>query len=328
MNCKKLAALLIRQATADDYAGIREFLLESSHIYPDIEEWWMDRVLPTITNGRRLALVVDSGASLDGLLIAKPGEYAKFCSLRLRESVRDRGVGRVLLTEGLTRLLARNPSRFHVTISEGAEEGAIPFFESVGFQRIAVQRNLYANGVDEYVYACPTTEITEVLRSELAQGFERTLFGVKPIQRPSEHTLLMSLRPEYADLVMRGRKTIEFRRKFSKKYEGARIVFYITHPVKQFSFTARIAKVDHRKKDTLWGEYKESGGITREVFDEYFAGNSYGYAIQLTNIEQVPNQIGLERARQVAPEIRPPQSFQRLEPASPLVRALNLPIHI
>ena len=328
MKTTEINALLIRPVDEGDYDKIRDFLLESSHLYPDIETWWQSRVCPSVDQRRRIVLVVDSGDSLDGLMIGKPGESAKVCALRLRDSVRNQGIGRALLTVGLDRLLVHNPSKFHVTISEGAEEGCVAFFESVGFRRIAIERNRYRNGVDEFVYSCSKEEIEEAVRNQLASGFERTLFGSAPIQMPHEHTLLMSLRPEFAELVLQGRKTIEFRRRFSKKYEGATIVFYITHPVKQFMFMATIARVDHRQKERLWDAYRDQGGIARTTFDQYFFGTGYGYAIQLSNVRRIPNQLGLKHAQEIYPGLRPPQSFQRLEPRSPLVRALQLPVHV
>jgi len=328
VKAKDLNSLLIRPAREEDYVKIRDFLLESSQLYPDIESWWHNRVRPTVEQGRRIALVVDSGTSFEGLLIAKPGESAKLCALRLRESARNQGIGRVLLTEGLNRLLVHNPSRFHVTISEGAEEGCVAFFESIGFRRIAIEPNRYRAGVDEFIYSCSKQEITEAINNQLAQGLERTLFGVNPVQMPNEHILLMSLRPEFAELMLQGRKTVEFRRRFSKRHEGAMIVFYITHPVKQFMFTATIVKVDHRQKEQLWCNYQEQGGISRSIFDQYFSDTCYGYAIQLSNVRRIPNRLGLKQAQEIYPELRAPQSFQRLKPRSPLVRALNLPIHV
>jgi predicted transcriptional regulator len=323
-----LQRFVIRQAHEDDYNNIRTFLIESSDLYPDIEYWWHEHVRPTARQTGRVILVVDSGRSLDGLFIGKPGDSAKLCTLRLRDYARNQGVGRVLVTEGLSRLLKCKPSRFHVTISEGAEDGCAAFFESTGFRRVAVQPDRYRIGVDEFIYSCSRIEIEEVIKNQLAHGFERTLFGSIPKQAPHERTLLMSLRPQFADLMIKGRKTIEFRRRFSKQYEGATIVFYITSPVKQFMFTAVVARVDHQKKEDLWNVYEEDGGISRDLFDRYFSGISHGYAIQLSNVAMIPNQLDLENARTIYPELRPPQSFQTLEPRSPLARALRLPVHV
>ncbi len=328
INRWESSGLLIRPARPEDYAGIREFLLESSSLYPGIEFWWDNRVRPTLEQGRRVVLVVDAGSSLEGLFIGKPGNLAKLCTLRLRESVRNQGVGRALVTEGISRLLDRDTSRFHVTVSEAAEEGCTPFFESIGFRRIAIEPNRYKSGLDEFVYSCPRDEVVETINNELSQGIERTLYGVIPIQMPKEQTLLMSLRPEFAELILQGRKTVEFRRKFSNKYKDATIVFYITRPVQQFMFTATITQVDHSQKKRLWNMSQQKCGISQEAFYQYFSGIDYGYAIHLSNIKLVPNQLVLEHAKKVCPQLRPPQSFQRMEPKSPLLRALDLPVHV
>jgi len=328
MNARGISRLLIRPVQAEDYAGLREFLLESADLYPQIDLWWANRVRPDLEQGRRIALIVDAGCSIEGLFIGKPGNSAKLCTLRLRDSVRNQGIGRVLTTEGLRLLLAPDTNRFHVTISEAAEEGSTAFFESIGFRRIAVRPNRYRNGVDEFIYSCPSNEIAETIHNELSQGIERTLFGVVPRQMPGEQALLMSLRPEFAALILQGRKTVELRRKFSKQYEGATIVFYVTCPVKQFMFTAKIAKVDHSQKRHIWSMCQHECGISETVFDQYFAGIEYGYAIHLSDVKPIPNQLHLESAKRADPRLRPPQSFQKLDPTSPLLRALELPVYI
>lgn len=327
-NKSESSRLLIRPAQPEDFAGIRDFLLESSPQYPGIEFWWDNRVRPSLEQGKRIILVVDCDDSLEGLFIGKPGNLAKLCTLRLRESIRNQGVGRVLVTEGLSRLLDRDTSRFHVTISEAAEKGCTSFFESIGFQRTAIEPNRYRKGLDEFVYSCQREQVVEIINNELSQGIERTLYGVIPKQIPKEQTLLMSLRPEFADLILQGTKTIEFRRKFSKKYEGATIVFYISRPLQQFMFTATISQVDHNQKKCLWSDYEQECGISQTMFDQYFSGIDHGYAIRLSNVKTLPNQLALEHAKNVYPQLRPPQSFQRLGPKSPLLRALDLPVHI
>lgn len=318
--------LLVRQAEVRDYPKIRDFLLESSGLYPEIGTWWENQVCPTISEGKRVVLIVDSGSDLEGLFIGKIGDSAKLCTLRLRESARNQGVGRVLVAEGLRHLLRFNPSRFHVTISEGAEEGCSPFFESIGFRQVAIERSRYLPGVDEFIYSCDRNEIAEVVKNELSVSMERTLFGAHPRQQPCESTLVMSLRPEYAELILKGCKTIEFRRRFSKKYQGAKIVFYVTAPAKRFMFMATIAQVDHLTNDQLWATHHKSGGVSKNIFDNYFAGTESGYGIHLSNIRDFSNQLDLKRAQQIAPQWRPPQSFQRLDRKSPLMRALDLPI--
>lgn len=320
--------LLIRPAIKEDSAAIREFLLESSSFYPGIELWWDSRVFPSMQTNRRVVLVVEAKNAIEGLFIGKSGKFAKICTLRLRETVRNRGVGRALITEGLTSILTPNAARCHVTISEAAEQGCVPFFESIGFRQAAVIPNRYKKGVDEFVYSCARQELSEVLYNELAEGLDRTLYGAIPVPLAKEQTLVMSLRPEFAAAILEQKKTIELRRKFSKKYEGATIIFYITHPVQQFMFTARISHVDHAPKKQLWMKYQGQCHISQQAFSAYFSGTSFGYAIHLTDVRLVPKQLRLEHAKKACPALRPPQSFQRLEAKSPLRSILELPVHI
>ena len=325
----KIDKLLIRPAQLEDFLNIREFLLESSSLYPGIEFWWDKRVRPDLELGRRKVLVVDGGDDeLEGLFIGKPGKSVKICTLRLRESIRNLGIGRALITEGLKHLLSNETDKFHVTISENAEEGCTAFFESIGFRQIAIEPSRYRSGVDEFVYACPRNEIVEIIQNELSLGIDPTLFGSKPKFLPNDRILLMSIRPEFADMILQGRKTIEFRRKFSEKYRGSTIVFYITSPVQQFMFTATISDVAHNEKKNLWRMYNKEGGVSQKVFDQYFSGTEHGYAIQLSNLKQLTNRLKLKHAKRFCPQLRPPQSFQILERKSPLVRALDLPVHI
>lgn len=190
---RSLGNFFIRPARTEDYLEIRQFLLESEFLYPGIELWWDYRVLPNLEHGQRIVLVVDSGQSLQGLFIGKPGHSAKVCTLRLREPIRNQGIGRALVTEGISRLIQPATSRFHVTISEGAEEGCIPFFESLGFRRTAVENSRYKTDLDEFIYSCSQVEVSEVINNYLSAGIDRYLYGASPKPMAHEQTLLMSL---------------------------------------------------------------------------------------------------------------------------------------
>ena len=46
-------------------------------------------------------------------------------------------------------------------------------------------------------------------------------------------SLILSLKPNYADLIFAGLKTAEFRKRFSKSFENRNIFVYVSSPVKQ-----------------------------------------------------------------------------------------------
>jgi predicted transcriptional regulator/ribosomal protein S18 acetylase RimI-like enzyme len=318
--------ILIRRATPDDYSAIQEFLVESGGIYPGIVEWWRRRVIPEDGTLRRVLLVADSGDTIEGLFIGKAGEHAKLCTLRLREGIRRQGVGSSLVVEGFRHLLSAETTDVHVTVSEGAEPECVPFFESIGFRRTAVLPDRYVKGLDEFVYGCSVGELSAYLDERTPSVLEHTLFGAIPgaqEERRQGANILMSLQPRYADLFLKGKKTVEFRRRFSRKYRGSRIIFYVSSPVRTLLFSALIAEVEQAHTAKLWSSYGDSGGISRQEFDHYFTGREYGYAISLSDVEVLRAQVTLDQIRTVCPGLRPPQSFQLIPPNSRLLHAVE-----
>jgi len=307
-NLRKLGSgsPLIRQAGHHDEREIRAFLLASSHLYPEIGQWWETKVKPDLARGRRIAFVVDAGKGVEGLFVGKPGRDAKLCTLRLSRHLHGRRIGSALLAYGLSHLLAPDTEHVHVTVSEATEPGCRAFFESFGFQPMATIDDRYVPGVAEYIYGAPADKLSEVVREELGRGIMPTLFGARcrEAPRPDGRILVMSLRPEYADLVLSGKKTVEFRRRFL--------------------FAAVIAGVDGLPKTDLWSKYRRDGGVSKSVFDSYFVGTAQGFALRLADIALLQNTMSLQDARRLCPGLRPPQSFMRLRTDSRLVPVLGL----
>jgi predicted transcriptional regulator/GNAT superfamily N-acetyltransferase len=316
---------LIRDARPDDFRPIGEFLLQTSHLYPDIGLWWSRTVLPDLRSGRRVAVVLEDTNRLGGLFIGKPGRRAKLCTLRLRQEWRDRGLGSLLMAEGIGKLSDDRTREVYVTVSEAAGPGCTSFFEGLGFSLVGAERDRYVRGVDELVYSCPASQLKARLREVADRRGTRTLFGLMPkppSEDPLSRTLILSLLPQYADLIMQGRKTVEFRRKFSQRHAGAKVLFYVSKPVQAFLLSARISHVDQKATDSLWWAHKDNGGISKETFSTYFAGAGYGFALALENVRPLSAPITLQHVRKAWPEFRPPQAFSILEPGSPLTRVL------
>lgn len=319
-----IEAPLIRQGRVEDGRQIRDFLLESSDLYPGIERWWDRKVRPGASRGERVVIVAERNGRIEGIFIGKRGQAAKLCTLRLREAIRGCGAGRALAAMGIRQLLERGARSVRVTISEGAGEASRGFFEALGFRQRAVAPDRYVDGVGEYVYSAPANRLRSATEGILSGGVEQTLFGTVPVKRPAPGPLLFSIRPEYAELILQGRKQVEFRRKFSHEHEGALAVFYVSQPVGQFAFSASIAKVAAGSPRSLWGTYRSHGGVPRRTFDRYFKGARTGFALVLQNVAPLPVRKSLEEVRPVQPDLRPPQSFMRMHEKPRLLEALGL----
>lgn len=314
------AGPVIRPVHAGDFAEVGRFLVETRNLYPHIDRWWEGKVIPGLTAGRRVAYALTDGGDILGLFIGKPGPRAKVCTLRLRPAVRRQGFGRRLLIRGLQTLLASQAEELYVTVSEGADRFVHGFFGHVGFSPLSVAPDRYIEGLAEYVYVCPAETLRREIGPVRQNARPQSLFPELAADEPSDdmQRLLISLKPEYAEMILDGRKTVEFRRKFSPEHEGAEAVFYVSSPVQRFVFKARVARVDQGPPEVLWRHYGASGGITRATFRDYFHGLANGQALILSDVEELEVQPSLGTVRERCVAFRPPQSFQRVSRSSPI----------
>jgi predicted transcriptional regulator len=136
-------------------------------------------------------------------------------------------------------------------------------------------------------------------------------------------TLLLSIKPGYADLIALGLKRIEFRRRFPRHVATARALFYASSPTRAITLAATIAQVRRGRPAALWDAYAPLAGLPRPAFDAYFADSTTGVALLLQNVTPLPHPIPLADPRLRALHFRPPQSLAVLDADSPLLRIVN-----
>jgi predicted transcriptional regulator len=108
----------------------------------------------------------------------------------------------------------------------------------------------------------------------------------------SRRDFLLSIRPQFANLIVSGKKTVEFRRRFTPRVEkGAFAMIYCTSPIKAIVGFAYIQKVDCLPLKKLWSTYGHGGMIDKSYFLEYFAGLDRGYALVLKGAKRFETQI-------------------------------------
>jgi len=129
---------------------------------------------------------------------------------------------------------------------------------------------------------------------------------------PDSRTLLVSVKPVYAELILAGIKTVELRRVRPHVDVGADVLLYASSPAMAMVGTARVASVDVRDIDAIWTSYGPSTGIDRATYDEYYAGNDQAVAIALTNVRRLRRRVPLAELRQRIIGFNPPQSFRYL----------------
>jgi len=94
--------------------------------------------------------------------------------------------------------------------------------------------------------------------------------------------ILMSIKPEYAEAIMSGRKTVEFRRRPLPTNIDL-VLVYATAPVKGIVGSFYFEKQFEAAPHSLWAVYGDLGACTKEDFDRYFKGCETGTAIVITD---------------------------------------------
>ena len=136
--------------------------------------------------------------------------------------------------------------------------------------------------------------------------------------------VIISLKPEYAQLVVAGDKTVELRNRIVKLKRGTLIWIYATRPLAGIVGSAEIAAVVHAEPSEIWRRFGASLGIDRIGFDAYIGERQRVSALVLRSVTVLGECVTLDRIRQTVGAFHPPQFYSRLRRGSPLRRALDV----
>lgn len=121
--------------------------------------------------------------------------------------------------------------------------------------------------------------------------------------------VLLSIKPEFANLIFDGTKKFEFRKVIFKKNNIKTIVVYASSPIQKVIGEFEIHQIIYEQLDCLWEETKHYAGIDEDFFYQYFAEKKTGYAIEIKN----PKKYALPLCLREVFNLTPPQSFLYLK---------------
>jgi predicted transcriptional regulator len=124
----------------------------------------------------------------------------------------------------------------------------------------------------------------------------------------SRKIIMISIRPHYAKKIFNGCKTVELRRIHPKIKSDDIILLYVTTPVKALAGAFKVDQVIAKSPEDLWEMVYHRAGVTREKYDEYYAGKEIGVAIFFSKVWNLPKPIGLHELQKKWPRFRPPQT--------------------
>lgn len=127
-------------------------------------------------------------------------------------------------------------------------------------------------------------------------------------KKPKAKRVLLSIKPEFANLIFESQKDFEFRAALFKDPEIRSVVVYASSPVQKVIGEFEIETILHEQLDLLWEQTKHAAGIERTYYDSYYQGKEKGYAIKVGKRIFYSNPLNLTQAFAMAP----PQSFAYL----------------
>ena len=127
-----------------------------------------------------------------------------------------------------------------------------------------------------------------------------------------ERAVLISVRPRYAEAIVRAEKTVELRRTRINVPIGTHLLIYSTSPVMAVIGTAVLDRVEVDAPERLWTRVSNSAGIGRNDYKAYFEGAKEAVALHLRAPRPLATPISLAQLRTVV-GVEPSQSFRYLD---------------
>lgn len=118
--------------------------------------------------------------------------------------------------------------------------------------------------------------------------------------------ILLSIKPEYSELIYAGVKLWEYRRTIWKNQEVEDGIIYTSKPIQLITGTFKIGRILHLPLSELLLRTGGDTGISKEKFYQYFGAIEKGYAIELLWVYRLKNPLPIFKTL----NINPPQSWR------------------
>ena len=125
-----------------------------------------------------------------------------------------------------------------------------------------------------------------------------------------DRMIVLSLRPRFAEAILAGVKTVEFRRTEPSTVVPTRALLYAATPVRALvDGTCVVTSVRSADLVDLWRESGSRSELAYGEFESYFEGVEAGTALTLAHPQPFRRGVALQDLRAQPGSFRPPQSF-------------------
>lgn len=97
--------------------------------------------------------------------------------------------------------------------------------------------------------------------------------------------ILISIKPQFADLILSGEKKFEFRKNLPQR-DVESLVIYASAPISRVIGEVEVIDTFSCSPATLWRKTYKNAGISKGFFDKYFQGKEVANAYVLGKIKK------------------------------------------
>ncbi len=122
--------------------------------------------------------------------------------------------------------------------------------------------------------------------------------------------ILLSIKPEFADKILSGKKRFEFRKAAFANIQPTCIVIYATQPVGKVVGEFDVAHIFVDDPENIWKKTKQYAGIEKKRYDEYYNGKNKAVALGVGEVRKYDSPFSLN---EFSGGVSAPQSFMYLD---------------
>ena len=121
--------------------------------------------------------------------------------------------------------------------------------------------------------------------------------------------VLLSVKPEYVEKILKGKKKYEFRRSIFKRNDIEKIYIYSSSPIRKIIASFKIEKILKDSPENIWTLCQKYAGISKKDFFDYFQNSEMAFAIEIGYVNSFQEPID---PYLIIEDFTPPQSFYYL----------------
>lgn len=122
---------------------------------------------------------------------------------------------------------------------------------------------------------------------------------------------VISIRPNFAEAILSGEKTVELRRRVPPIGVGTRLWIYATKPIGAVVGSAVVESIIRGSPSEVWKKCGGRTGVDRETFDVYFDEAELAIGLVLAEVRR-GRPVPIEKLRSIRAGFHPPQVIARI----------------